>query len=234
MVGYPSMPGIGVPTPPPPFLEFIKVDWFLVVLLSLGAYLLGSIPFAYILVYRVKGIDIRQVGSRNVGALNTLHQMGVAGGVVVLLSDVGKGAMAVLLPGWVGAPEWTPFLAGSLVVIGHNWPIYLGFRGGKGVASLLGVSLALLPVLTLIVAGPAMLIVLLTRNVIIGVVLGFILLNTLTVVTDQGAGQISLCVSLTSLVTATYVVGSWGQIITAIRTRHWRGLFYGTRLTPEE
>ena len=103
------MHGIGVPTPPPPFLEFISVDWFLVVLLSLGAYLLGSIPFAYILVYRVKGIDIRQVGSRNVGALNTLHQMGVAGGVVVLLSDVGKGALAVLLPGWVGAPEWTPF-----------------------------------------------------------------------------------------------------------------------------
>jgi len=203
------------------------MDWLLAALLSLGAYLLGSIPSAYILVRRVRGLDIRRVGSRNVGALNTFQQVGLWGGLLVLLVDTGKGALAVLAPVWVGAPEWTVYSTGILVAVGHNWPVFLGFRGGKGAASILGVSLALLPVLTLIAAGAALLIVLLLRNVIIGAVVGFILLDALTVITHQEAGLIALCFFLTFLVTATYLVKGWEGLGAAIKARRWRGLFYG-------
>lgn len=198
----------------------------LAALLSLLAYLLGAIPSAYVLVHLVKGVDIRQVGSRNVGALNTFHQVGAWGALLVLLADAGKGALAVLLPRWIGAPEWTVYLTTALVVVGHNWPVFLGFHGGKGAATVLGISLALLPILTLITFAPALLIAILSRNVIIGVGLGFILFNTLTVVTDQGAGLIALCLLLTILVIATYLGSTWGKMITAIKTRHWRELFY--------
>jgi glycerol-3-phosphate acyltransferase PlsY len=210
------------------------MDWLLAALLSLAAYLVGSIPTAYILVRRVRGLDIRRVGSRNVGALNTFQQVGLWGGLLVLLFDAGKGALAVLAPGWIGAPEWTVYSTAILVVIGHNWPVFLGFRGGKGAASILGVSLALLWWQTLIAAGATLLIVLLLRNVIIGALVGFILLDALTVITDQGAGLIALCFLLTFLVTATYLVDARGRLSAAIKARQWRALFYGVRPTPEE
>jgi glycerol-3-phosphate acyltransferase PlsY len=211
------------------------LDWLLAALLSLAAYLVGSIPTAYILVRRVRGLDIRRVGSRNVGALNTFQQVGLWGGLLVLLFDAGKGALAVLAPGWIsGAPQWTVYSTAILVVIGHNWPVFLGFRGGKGAASILGVSLALLPVLTLIAAGSTLLIVLLLRNVVIGALVGFILLDALTVITHQEAGLIALCFFLTSLVTASYLGSDRKRLSAAIKARQWRALFYGVRPTPEE
>jgi glycerol-3-phosphate acyltransferase PlsY len=203
------------------------LDWLLAALLSLGAYLLGSIPAAYILVRRVRGLDIRRVGSRNVGALNTFQQVGLWGGLLVLLFDAGKGALAVLAPGWTGAPEWTVYSTAMLVVIGHNWPVFLGFRGGKGAAPILGVSLALLPVLTVIAFVPALLVALLARNVVLGALLGFVIFNTSTVVTGQPVELVALCLSLTLLVIATYLVKGWEGLRAAIKVRRWRGLFYG-------
>ena len=124
-------------------------------LLGLGAYVLGSFPTGYVLVRAVRGTDIRDVGGGNVGALNTYQQVGAWGGLLVLSVDAAKGALAALAPGWSGAPEWTVFLTTPLVVAGHNWPLFIGFRGGKGAASILGVSLVVAPALTLITAGPA-------------------------------------------------------------------------------
>lgn len=210
------------------------MDWFLAALLSLAAYLVGSIPAAYILVRRFRGLDIRQVGSRNVGALNTFQQVGLWGGLLVLLFDAGKGALAVLAPGRVGAPEWTVYSTAILVVIGHNWPVFLGFRGGKGAASILGVSLALFPVLTLIAFVPALLVTLLVRNVVLGALLGFVIFNTSTVVTGQPVGLVALCLFLTLLVIATYLGSGRERLSAAIKARQWRVLFYGVRPTPEE
>jgi len=209
------------------------MDWLLAALLSLGAYLLGSIPYAYILVRRVRGLDIRRVGSRNVGALNTFQQVGIWGSLLVLLFDAGKGALAVLAPSWTGAPGWTVYSTAILVVVGHNWPVFLGFRGGKGAASILGVSLALFPgqppswVLTLVAFVPAVLVALLVRNVVLGALLGFVIFNTSTVVTGQPVELVALCLSLTLLVIATYLVKGWEELRVAIKARHWRGLFYG-------
>ena len=210
------------------------MDWLPAALLSLVAYLLGSIPSAYILVYLVKHVDIRQVGSRNVGALNTFQQVGPWGGVVVLLADTGKGALVVLLPHWLGAPDWMVYPAAVLVVVGHNWPVFLRFHGGKGAASILGIALALAPILTLISMAPVALIILLARNVVIGVAAGFILFNTLTVVTHQGVGLITLCLALTFLVIGTYLQGTFSKMLAAVKAHRWREVFYEGSLNPEE
>ena len=121
------------------------MEWALGILLALGAYLLGSIPTAYIVVRFQKGTDIRDLGSRNVGALNTFHQVGLAGSALVLAVDAAKGALAMLTSDWIGAPQWSIFAVAISVMVGHNWPVFLGFRGGKGVITGLGVFLALLP-----------------------------------------------------------------------------------------
>ena len=203
------------------------MDWIAAILLGLGGYLLGSVPTAYILVYVIKGVDIRQVGTGNVGALNAYHQLGAWGGLAVLLVDAGKGALAFLVPDLAGAPGWTIFLSGPLVVAGHNWPLFLRFRGGKGAAAVFGISLAVVPVLTLVTLGPTVLIMALLRNVVLGAAFGFVLLNTLLVVTEQSAGQVGLCAFLTSVVTVTYVLSVREHITSSIKARQWRHLFTG-------
>ena len=195
--------------------------------MGLGAYLLGSVPTAYILVRLVRGIDIRQVGSRNVGALNAYQQVGAWAGILVLLIDAGKGALVVLSPFWAGAPEWAVFLTTPLLVAGHNWPAFLGFRGGKGAAAIFGISLAVVPLLTLVALGPTVLVMIMVRNVVLGAAFGFIMLNCLLIVTQQSTDQVALCISLTVLVTATYMVSIREHIGTSIKARQWRELFTG-------
>jgi acyl phosphate:glycerol-3-phosphate acyltransferase len=203
-----------------------------VALLAVGAYLVGSFPTAYLVVRRLKRRDIRTEGSKNVGALNTFNQAGLAGAAVVLAVDASKGALAVLAPQWVGAPEWALYLTAVLAVAGHNWPVFLKFRGGKGVATAFGIALVILPYLTLIALVPTILLVILTRNMIIGVGVGFVIVNALAVATGQSMGLVALCVGLTAMVVGTYVVGTWGQIYTAIRNRRLRGIFYGPNFNP--
>ena len=195
------------------------------VLIALAAYLLGSIPSAYIVGRLAKGIDIRTVGSGNAGTLNTLHQVVPGAATLVLVADTLKGSLAILLSMWVGESVWLSFYSAIGVVAGHNWPVFLKFRGGKGAATVLGVSLAVLPWLTLVTLAPAVLVTLLARNVVLGAAVGFVLLNVLTVMTGQGWSQILLCLLLTLLVTATYLGRSWQQTVAATRQGRWRELF---------
>ena len=195
--------------------------------LGLGAYLLGSVPTAYIMVRLVTGHDIRRLGTKNVGTLNTYHQLGTWAAVPVLVVDAGKGALAVLVPAWLGAPHWAVFMTTALVVAGHNWPVFLKFRGGKGAAAIFGVSLALAPVLTLITLAPVVVIVLAVRNVVLGVAFGFLMLNTLLVVTGQDPEQIALCIFLTMVVTVTYLVSTWNHVVDSIKGHRWKELFTG-------
>jgi glycerol-3-phosphate acyltransferase PlsY len=110
------------------------------------AYLLGSIPFGYLIVRLKTGADIRTAGSGNIGATNVLRTTGRAAGVVTLLLDFAKGYLAVwlafLLSG--GNPVWSS-LAAVAVILGHAYPVFLGFKGGKAVASTLGAFLFLTP-----------------------------------------------------------------------------------------
>lgn len=135
-----------------------------VVLLSVSmvaAYFLGSLPTSYVLGRAVKGIDIRQHGSGNVGATNAYRVLGKLPGLVVLLMDAGKGWVAAApLAAWAGQagvtvpPQTVQALLGVCAVCGHIWSPFLGFRGGKGVASALGVLLGFSPAL----AGMAVLV----------------------------------------------------------------------------
>lgn len=204
-----------------------RLEWAAAILLGLGAYSLGSFPAAYILVHLARGIDLREVGTGNVGALNAFHQIGWWGGLLVLAVDAAKGALSVLVPDWVGAPDWTIFLSSALVIAGHNWPVFLGFRGGKGAAAIFGISLVVAPALTLITLVAVVLIVLLIRNVVWGAAFGFVLLNALLLATQQDADEVALCGSLTLLVTVTYVVGNREHITRSIKARHWRELITG-------
>ena len=113
--------------------------------LALAAYLLGSLPSAYLVVRFAKGPDLRTVESGNVGALNAFRATGLGWvAVVVLLMDVGKGALAVLLAG-DGAGPATQSLVASLVVAGHAYPIWLRGRGGKGLAAAAGALTVITP-----------------------------------------------------------------------------------------
>ena len=110
-----------------------------------AAYLIGSIPPAYITGRLIKGIDIRQVGTRNMGAMNVFYQVGFAVGLLVLAVDIGKGAAAVALARWLGVPEIAAWLAGAAAVIGHNFPVFLKFHGGRGGATCIGILVFLMP-----------------------------------------------------------------------------------------
>ncbi|CAH1217503.1 glycerol-3-phosphate 1-O-acyltransferase PlsY [Paenibacillus sp. JJ-223] len=104
------------------------------------SYLLGSISFSVLLAKAIRGIDIRQHGSGNAGATNTLRILGKGPAILVLLLDVVKGIVAVWLGIWLGnGSEWTPAFAGIAAIAGHNWPLYFRFRGGKGIATAIGV-----------------------------------------------------------------------------------------------
>ena len=122
------------------------------VLAVLGGYLAGSIPFGYLVAYAKRGIDIRTVGSGNLGATNVGRTLGFRYFLLVLLLDLLKGFLPtlgfpLLLTRLTGScPVDLPVLLALAAILGHNFPIYLGFRGGKGVATSLGGVLALDPI----------------------------------------------------------------------------------------
>jgi glycerol-3-phosphate acyltransferase PlsY len=190
------------------------------------AYLLGSIPAAYIVGRLAASIDIRTVGTRNVGALNTYHQIGPRAATVVLVLDTLKGALAIVTVLSVWDSPWGCLYAALGVVAGHNWSLFLRFRGGKGLAAALGVSLAVQPWLTLIALAPTIAATAATRNLVVGATVGLALLNLLIITTGQGQIQIIICLSLTLIVAATYIGRSWKESATALRAGRWRDLFF--------
>ena len=111
----------------------------------LAAYLIGSFPPAYVIARLRKGIDIRQIGSRNMGAMNVFYSVGFAEGLLALALDIGKGAAAIALVRWLGVPVIMELMAGVVVVIGHSFPVFLKFRGGRGGATCIGILAYLMP-----------------------------------------------------------------------------------------
>jgi glycerol-3-phosphate acyltransferase PlsY len=137
----------------------------------LGAYLLGSVPFSY-LVARQKGVDVRRVGSGNVGATNVMRNVSIAAGLLAFLLDAAKGAVAVLLARLLEPTGPLPTLAGVLAVLGHMYPVWLRFRGGKGVATGAGAFLPLAPLATVCALGAFGLALAVTRYVSLSSIIG--------------------------------------------------------------
>jgi len=128
------------------------------------AYFIGNISPAYLLGKFASNIDIREHGSGNAGTTNVVRVMGTRAGIFVLMSDLIKGMIPVFLGRYFGG-DLLAVLAGLLVVVGHDWPILLKFKGGKGVATSMGVGLVISPQNALICIGIAVLIIILTRYV---------------------------------------------------------------------
>jgi len=122
---------------------------FLNIFLVIFAYLLGSIPTGLLLSKALTGIDPRQKGSRNIGATNVMRTAGKVLGAVTLLGDVLKGLIPVVIALWLGREQAWVVAVGLAAFLGHCFPIYLRFKGGKGVATALGVFLPLTPLAVL-------------------------------------------------------------------------------------
>jgi acyl phosphate:glycerol-3-phosphate acyltransferase len=166
-------------------------------LLTLG-YLLGSMPNGYLAGRWLKGIDLRQCGSGSTGATNVLRNVGKGPALVVFLLDVGKGALAVLLAKSMGLNDWVQVLAGLAALAGHIWPVWLGWKGGKAVATGLGMFLGLAWPVGLACFGLFMAVISLSRIVSLSSVVAAIGLPVLMVL--AGASVASISVSLVASV----------------------------------
>ena len=167
-------------------------------LLVIGiAYLLGSIPFGYLIVRATQGADVRDTGSGGTGATNVSRRAGKAAGVVTLVLDALKGAAAVVMarlflglaltsnPGSEGETHWLLAAAGIAAIVGHIFPIWLSFRGGKGVATGVGVFLMLTP-MSVGFAGLVFLVaVVLTRYVSLGSILAALAIPVFVLLQNQ-------------------------------------------------
>ena len=153
-------------------MAWFSFDWIGAMIM---AYLIGSIPSAYVAGRLVKGKDIRDEGDRNPGAGNTYRTIGPKAGMVVGAIDIGKGAIAVLLARALTDGTGPQMAAGVVAIIGHNWPIFLRLRGGRGAASALGVFIALVPIpaIPISLVSLALLPIVRSATIVIGLIMIF-------------------------------------------------------------
>ena len=150
------------------------------------AYLIGALPFGLLIGRLTGGVDLREHGSGGIGATNALRTVGLAGAVVTLVLDLAKGAVAVLLIAWLykagpaGSPPWVAAAAGIAAVAGHIRSVFIGLRGGRGVATFAGAMLAVSPWTVAIVVPIFALIVWRTRLVSLGSLIGSALAPVVT------------------------------------------------------
>jgi len=148
-------------------------------LLIIAAYLIGSIPTAYWLGKIFFHTDIREQGSKNMGASNMFRVLGPLWGIIVLIIDLSKGIAAVQLAKFIQPTDWLgnehsfwQLLLGLIAVMGHIFPIFAGFRGGKGVAVLFGLAIAIQPWVALISISAFIIVVVLTKYISLGSIIG--------------------------------------------------------------
>lgn len=141
--------------------------FFLLLAVLLASYLVGSIPSGWVVTRLWTGQDIRRFGSGNIGTSNVLRTVGVVPALLVLVLDAVKGAVGVYLGSLVGG-DLVRLLAGIAAIAGHNWPLFLGFHGGKGIATSAGVLFSLWPFIGLILVAIFVAVVAFTRYISLG------------------------------------------------------------------
>ena len=188
----------------------------------LVGFLLGSFPTAYLMGKWRQGTDIRTLGSGNPGATNIGREVGIVPGILVLIIDALKGAIAILIGQRLGVPTTVLYFAALAAVIAHNFPPFIGFKGGKGAATVLGISMLMLWQITAISGAAGVLVLVATRHVVWTMTAVFIVLNALTIATGQPVGQIILCIVLSLLVAGTHFGRQRAQLMPALAKRDWR------------
>jgi len=136
------------------------MSWVIIIL----SYFIGAIPTGYIAGHMVRGVDIRRVGDENMGAANVYRELGPKAGILVGLIDAAKGAVSVLIAQAAGLVHLAVLACGLASVIGHNLPVFIGFRGGRGVSTTIGILLVLVTKPMLILALPTILILIWRRS----------------------------------------------------------------------
>ena len=188
----------------------------------LCAFALGSIPTAYIAGKAVSGLDIRSVGSGNPGTMNAVQHLGKVVGLTVLAVDAGKGILAVVIAQQLSVTDTWVYLSAFAVTMGHNFTPVLKFKGGKGAATVLGISAFMLWQITAISGAFGLLILVIVRHPVLAVAGVFVALNVLTIATGQPVGQIVLCLALSFLVAGTHIGRQLDEVSEAIKSRQWR------------
>lgn len=156
---------------------------------TLAAYLLGAIPTSYLVARLAKGVDLREVGSKNLGATNLYRSLGWRYAIPVGLFDVAKGAIPVWLFGpRAGGGPWIPLLLGLVAVLGHVFSVFVRFKGGKGVATAAGVVLGVAPWATLVCLGIWAVVVRATGFVSLGSIAAAVALPLVAIGLDPGLG----------------------------------------------
>jgi acyl phosphate:glycerol-3-phosphate acyltransferase len=179
------------------------------ILTAVASYLLGSIPTGF-LIGKAKGIDIRTIGSGNIGATNVFRYFGIVAGIAVLLGDAVKGFAAVMFvtricwtvlgaTGDATAREALEIIAGLAVILGHNYTCWLRFKGGKGIATSAGVLVALVPYALLIILGVWIIVFGLTRFVSLASICASFTLPFATWITGGSPTMIAITAAMTGL-----------------------------------
>lgn len=161
-------------------------DWLRYVIVGVIAYLLGSFSTGLTVARVNHGPNLREVGSKNTGATNVLRTMGMKNGLITFLGDFSKAAIACGIGWWIVGNRYGAMLAGILVILGHNWPVFFQFKGGKGVASSCGVMLVCFPIPALICFALTILLIYLTRYVSLGSMFMLVLFAIIVSATNWG------------------------------------------------
>jgi glycerol-3-phosphate acyltransferase PlsY len=185
------------------------MPWLIIIL----GYILGSLPTAYIAGRILKGKDIRQMGDENMGAANAFRELSSKAGIVVGIIDAGKGALAIIIAQATSMSQIVVMFTGAAAVIGHNWPVFIGFRGGRGVSTTIGVLLVSVTQPMLILAVPATLVLLIKRNVTLACAVLFIPLSPIGWWMGTPAPLIVYSVALPCLVGFTHFLRTKPRVV---------------------
>jgi len=175
-------------------------QWLMVLL----GYVMGTCPTAYVLGKKFTGKDIRKLGDGNMGARNAYHEISHKVGILIFFIDAAKGFLAVLVAQLLNLSQTVVLATGVAVVAGHNWPLFLHFKGGRGEAATIGVFYALMPLPTLIMTIPTVLMLLIFKNVIITTAAIFISLLLLCWWLDVSGLLVVYAIGLAVLVALTH------------------------------
>lgn len=182
------------------------------ILFVLCAYLIGSIPTGLLLARAFGGVDIRTQGSGNIGATNVYRTLGRKVGILTLVGDCLKGLLPVLAAKWLGMPELWVAAVGLAAFLGHIFPVFLGFKGGKGVATALGVFLAASPLSVLAALGVFVVVLVAWRYVSLASITAAAAMPALTALIDRKPMIVAM-----SLIIAVVVIGKHHQNISRLR-----------------
>ena len=168
------------------------------VLVSVIAYLLGNFSTSYLISRAAGKIDIRKYGSGNAGSTNVLRVLGVKAAAVAFLGDLLKGTAAVLIGKQLGG-SYGEIVAGIFVVLGHNWPVFLKFKGGKGIATTIGLMIPIDPIMVLLIVAAGVTLIVITRYVSLGSVMGVLIYPIAMIATRKPLEYIIFSIILSAM-----------------------------------